>query len=633
MSAGSEAAPTQAAAAQAQSREGSPAPAGDGGELRHGLNRTYVIDAGLARVPIEPYQRKMDDPVFRPLRIYTVDPTVPKLEGAVALAEVPYEPLEQGPEGRLLRIENFDAEQNTSYRRADLENHGVLLRDGYEPSQADPCFHQQMVYAVCSNVCAAFRSALGRQPRWGPNVQGKLRIFPHARYEANAYYDECTGTLSFGYYEAPADATGRTLPGGFVFTCLSHDIIAHEVTHALLDGLRANFNRPTGPDVMAFHEAFADLIALFQRFSYKDVVRHSIRVGGANIASGGFLTDLANQLGHTTGCRRALRSAMDTDPKTGMPRQMYDELLEPHLLGAVLVAAVFEAFLTIYRRKTERYIRLATAGSGVLPPGELPADLQELLASTASALAGQFMSICIRAIDYCPPVGLNFGDYLRALITADRDLVPHDPWDYRGALIDAFRRRCIYPRSVTNLSEDALLWRPTRLRLPPIEGLSFAKLRFGSSAGAAVGIDELLRQATALGDYVTQPQCLEEFGLVAAGDRRLNGDEVSLPCVHSIRNSRRVGPDGQLVFDLVAEITQTRFVRNSAEHFDYLGGSTVILGPYGEIRFVLLKSVVGHERLNRRLAYVQGAGRRYWEQAPGGELRPRKSLFRMAHAH
>ena len=37
---------------------------------------------------------------------------------------------------------------------------------------------------------------------------------------------------------------GRNLPGSWVFTCLSHDIIAHEVSHALLDTLRTHFTLP-----------------------------------------------------------------------------------------------------------------------------------------------------------------------------------------------------------------------------------------------------------------------------------------------------------------------------------------------------------------------------------------------------
>ena len=40
--------------------------------------------------------------------------------------------------------------------------------------------------------------------------------------------------------------------------------------------------------------------------------------------------------------------------------------------GAVLVAAIFGAFLQLYRRRTADLVRLATNGTGVLPPGNLP---------------------------------------------------------------------------------------------------------------------------------------------------------------------------------------------------------------------------------------------------------------------
>ena len=64
---------------------------------------------------------------------------------------------------------------------------------------------------------------------------------------------------------------------GLIFTALSHDVIAHETTHALLDGLRSSFAVPTNPDVLAFHEGFADLVALFLHFSYPGVVEQAIR--------------------------------------------------------------------------------------------------------------------------------------------------------------------------------------------------------------------------------------------------------------------------------------------------------------------------------------------------------------------
>src|SRR5688500_1201768 len=169
-----------------------------------------------------------------------------------------------------------------------------------------------------------------------------------------------------------------------------------------------------------------------------------------------------------------------------------------------------------------------------------------MLAHPASHLASQFLSICIRAVDYCPPVDLRFGEYLRALITADRDLVPDDPWHYREALITAFRRRRIYPPGVDYLSEDALLWRGLPRRLAAERALSFAELRFEGEPGRAVALTEVLRQACALGRLVTRREHLDLFGLATPGDHPLG--EVDLPCVESIRTSRRVGPDGQVVF-------------------------------------------------------------------------------------
>jgi len=52
------------------------------------------------------------------------------------------------------------------------------------------------------------------------------------------------------------------------------------------------------------------------------------------------------------------------------------------------------------------------------------------------------------------PIDIVFGEYLRALITADTDLVPYDRLGYRIAFIEAFRNRGIYPRR----RETSLTW-------------------------------------------------------------------------------------------------------------------------------------------------------------------------------
>lgn len=147
-----------------------------------------------------------------------------------------------------------------------------------------------------------------------------------------------------------------------------------------------------------------------------------------------------------------------------------------------------------------------------------------------------------------------------------------------------------------------------RLRIFTVDpALDFAALRFDGDPAHAASPAELRRQACALGHYLTRaehPGYLDEFGMLRKGDPRLDGDDVSLPCVQSIRSARRAGPQGQVVFDLVAEVTQQRFVASSAAGpaFSYHGGATVILAPDGVVRLAIVKSVVGAQRLQRRRA-------------------------------
>lgn len=629
---------TQAAAAQAQSREtgvDAPAPAAAPPAAAtgpDGLGVRFLVCASVTRAVAKPFARMGGDPLYRPLHVLTSDPTASRLEGSVALLNIPYEKLEPGPEGRFFKLDTYDYVEKTAYRKADLDQPNVLLRSGYDPSPSEPRFHQQMVYAVCSSVYATFRSALGRHVAWGFTRRDdptRLLLRPFAFKGANACYDKDLGALCFGYDVASEQPSAiRNLPGGYVFSCLSHDVVAHELTHALLDGLRSHFSMPTGPDVAAFHEGFADLVAIFQRLSYKKLVTTALRKSGGKLGQAPLLTDLALQMGWAHGKRSALRSAV-TD---GEPA-VYDADGEPHELGGVLVGAVFEAYLTIFERKCAPYLRLAEHGSDIQAGEELPRDLVDMLAHVASSLAGHFLALIVRAVDYCPPVDIRLGEYLRALITADHDLVPDDPWAYREALIDAFFRRSIYPRHVPTLAEDALLWRPTRRGMAPVTELDFAHLRFDGDPACAAGSAELLRQARVLGDYATRPEHMQEFGLVTQAAARELGASADLPEVQSIRTARRVGPDGQIVFDLVAEITQRVMMQASADTpgYELMGGATVILGPEGEVRYVISKNAVAGDRVLRRRQYMESPqGRQFWRK-DGQRYVMRGPLFSMLH--
>lgn len=577
------------------------------------------------------YERQPGDPVYRPLRIYALDPAAAIGDGALATVNVPFEPITigaRGPQGAILEI--IDDER--PHRGVDLDDKFLLMQQGRVPSPEDMLFRQQMVYAVCTTTYAAFRQALGRDTGWGfrrlhPQDGGRLRIRPYMPQLENAYYDRNRGELCFGVFSARNKVMGRNVPGGTISLCLSHDIVVHEMSHALLDGLRSHFLHPSSLDVLAFHEAFSDLIAIFQRFTYRDVVRAAIRRSRGEISSADLLTSIAVQFAQTINASDSLRSAVRSCERS------YENTTEPHHRGELLVAAVFEAFTTIYQRRTAPLLRLASDGTGVLPQGAIPDLLADQLTERASRLASQFLTICIRAIDYCPPVDITFGEYLRAVLTADVDLVPHDEYAYREAWIDSFAKRRIYPRDVPSLSEGALLWRAPQLPLPPEPALSFARLQFNGDPGRPASAKEMRRQAVAFGQLAADPRYRAEFGLANPGDPALMGDEISEPVVESIRSSRRIGPSGQIVFDLIAEITQRRTVRGTKNEpgFDFYGGATAILDPVGQFRFIVRKSVLDGERVRRQREFVMGPGKQMFGAGPANMLLPESKL--LLHLH
>ena len=60
----------------------------------------------------------------------------------------------------------------------------------------------------------------------------------------------------------------------------------------------------------------------------------------------------------------------------------------PQERGLVLARAVFRAFATVYEKKAKRSVRLATGGSGVLPPGETPEELGRFLGEEIAGSPG-----------------------------------------------------------------------------------------------------------------------------------------------------------------------------------------------------------------------------------------------------
>jgi subtilisin family serine protease len=592
---------------------------------------TTPVPAGASAMDVFHLQHatapQVHPPARRRLRVYAYDPSLEvQLETYAinqALVDVRWEKLEPGPVGEYIEVVDVDPSSRCAYAPVDLDDPYLLVQNGRSPAESDAQFHQQMVYAVSMKTIEHFEHALGRVALWAPRAIGyagsyrteyvqRLRIYPHALREANAFYSPDKKALLLGYFPAPPKNAGVNAPGALVFGALSYDIVAHETTHALLDGLHRRFSEPTNPDVLALHEGFADIVALFQHFSVPEALRDQIAKTRGDLSSqDNLLSKLAYQFGQAQKGHGALRDALGKYDENGVwvpskpTGNEYANATEPHDRGSVLVAAVFDAFLRIYRIRSADLIRLASSGTGVLPPGNIPHDLVERLAQEASKVAKQWLDICIRALDYCPPVDPTFGDYLRALITADRDLVPEDTRSYRIAFLSAFRDRGIYAQGVRYLAERSLAWEPPPRPLVSLKNV-LAKMTLNwdldsdrrqaydtSNVNGAVLHDWLMSDDVSgdelqmLGLYRGKQENFKIAGIAGT----LGGIEV-----HSVRPARRIAPDDQTRAQLIVEITQTW---RSPGYNSFRGGVTLIVDLVAcEVRYVVRKSVTSVDRFN-----------------------------------
>ncbi len=514
------------------------------------------------------------------MTIVAQDPAVRDIDGRILTAAVPVpaDRLYPGPQSHRFHVVDYDASTR------HLGSPAILPSDAFtDPDDStileDSHFHAQNVFAIASRTLGAFESALGRRVGW--SFPGHtLYLVPHALSEANAFYSDDDEAVLFGYFPS----SGR----GDVRTCLSHDIVAHETTHAVLDGLRHRYEEPGLPDQPAFHEAFADIVAILSVFSARAIVEHLLgapdakgRIPEETVAPTALeqnaLLSLAEQMGEEVHAERgnALRrsiqipasDAWKTDPA----------FREPHRRGEILVAAVLQTFLGMWEGRLQALIH----GGGL--------D-RARAAEEGAKSADHLLGMVIRSIDYLPPVEFEFEDFLDAILVSDAELVPEDAHDYRDALRAAFNAFGIFQPAgrIVDLSSE-----PSR---PGYRNLHFEALR-------------------------TDPD--EVFRFIWDNAGLLEIDATYYTSVEAVRPPVRVGPDGFVVSESVAHYVQ--ILKGSAAELSKMGlrappnlpgstplklfgGGTLIFDQFGGAKFHQHKPLFDWDRQSRRLAYLVESG-------------------------
>ena len=223
-------------------------------------------------------------------------------------------------------------------------------------------FHQVNVWATACQTLAMIQcpDVLGRQIPWAFG-DGRLFLVPHAYYDENAYYDRDSRAVCFGYYYAP-DEKGEQSED-ISFTCLSHDIVTHELGHAILDGLKPYYYDVSSASTAGFHEYFGDAVALTSSLENRELLR---RVAGQNdsvTSKYNFFTDIAKELGVGTGGpdSQFIRTARN-EKKLGQGMTL-EEINSAHDFSQILTGAYYDLIVSATSSNLKASL-IQTAGTG-----------------------------------------------------------------------------------------------------------------------------------------------------------------------------------------------------------------------------------------------------------------------------
>lgn len=575
-------------------------------------------------------------PRTRRLKIVAQDPSIRDKDGKILTADVdvPAEDFAPGPSGYRVQVIDYDSSTGTHYMPLmypPLKN--GAYRDPFKIKREEdilenPNFHAQNVYAIIMRTLARFEFALGRRIGWGFDGH-QINVAPHAFADANAFYSDRDRALMFGYFRSP-------LTGKDVFSCLSHDVVAHETTHAILDGLRKRYTAPSSPEQAGFHEGFADIVALLSVFSLRSIMRclleqnenatppqtkseesvnpaasknsdliHSDKLEKKNLKEN-ILFGLAKEMGQEmSGVRgRALRRSLDLKPLSSPDADPYLGQIpfeEPHRCGELLVAAVLNAFIEVWDQRIQKLIKNNT-GSQYL-------NLNLVVENGAEA-AEHLLTMAIRALDYTPPTDIKFSDYLSAILTADKETVPDDTkYNYRQQITQSFKAYGIEPAS----GEPDGAWESAK------DDFKYDRTHFES----------LMRDPT------------EIFRFIWDNRVKLKLDDRAYTKVQSVRPCLRISPDGFAMRETVAEYVQMTKVR--ADELQQMfppigkpnrmpkdtevtlyGGGTLIFDEYGRIKYHIVNNIFSQTLQADRIDYL-------WRYGYFPEVNSRENLFARMH--
>jgi hypothetical protein len=551
----------------------------------------------------------------------------------MARISVPAEDLIPGPIGYRLQIVDYDS---TIGRFNDAHTLPRSLAD--EPPEwwagnlnilKDYRFHAQNVYALVMKTLARFQFALGRRVGWSFKTH-QLKVAPHGMLDANAFYSPRDEGLVFGYFLGKSGTT--------VYTCLSHDVVVHETAHALIDALRERYLDPSSADQAAFHEGLADVVALLSVFSQPELTAQLLSLSrassdapkaliskkrlSADALKQSALFGLAEQMGEEIQGSRggALRHSASLSLT---PAHLTEaQFMEPHRRGEILCAAVMNGFINAWAARISSSEVPGQKFHPIVKVAEEGADIADALAT-----------MWIRALDYMPPVHLEFRDALSAALTADLEMRPDDTrFDLRKHIIDAFGSLGILPASAGRRGSAGAWERgPGKLR--------YDRVRFESMRSDKDEVFRFLRDnhrpleirpgaytevlsvrpcaRTGLDGFTLHETVAEYYQVARLTPGELGKKKITAPkeYLEALRKEKKASIQRRRRQLAAAVRPEGSDAGNEASDTDdgdvvtpLYGGGVLIFDEYGRLKYHVRNDVFGRKRQGKRLKYLWETG-------------------------
>jgi hypothetical protein len=235
--------------------------------------------------------------------------------------------------------------------------------------------------------------------------------------------------------------------------------------------------------------------------------------------------------------------------------------------------------------------------------------------------ASHLLQVFIRALDYLPPVHVEFPDFLSAVLTADWQICPADqPYQYRKALRDAFYAFGIKPAAKGILEPG--IWDMIK---------DDREIRFSSG-----NMDTMHWNPESIFKLLWEKY--EVLGLQRDVFTRIN----------SVRPVWRVGPSGFVLRETVAEYYQLNKTADigdlkklkikvpdflaDGQTVELVGGGTLIFDEFGRLKFHIHNRISNANAQHRRLISLwQRGGLRLSDRKPW-RARSRERRFASLHA-